>query len=140
MDEAELNEAKTRKTLIDKALAGAGWGPVVPYSEEAVWLHGSVEEYPTSKGPADYILFDQGKAIACVEGKKVKVAPMNVLQQANKVCEGLSARLVLPRLLRGILYPLHLFHERKDNLVSGPEERTKPCPGGCGLPHPAGPF
>jgi len=30
MEEAELNEAKTRKMLIDKALAGAGWGPILP--------------------------------------------------------------------------------------------------------------
>jgi len=29
MDEAELNEAKTRKMLIDKALSAAGWGPIV---------------------------------------------------------------------------------------------------------------
>jgi type I restriction enzyme R subunit len=88
MDEAELNEAKTRKTLIDKALVGSGWEPIVPYRDDVVCRHGSVEEYPTSKGPADYILFDQGKAIACVEGKKVKVAPMNVLQQAKRYARG----------------------------------------------------
>ena len=88
MEEAELNEAKTRKTLIDKALDRAGWGPIVSYSDETACLHGSVEEYPTSKGPADYILFDQGKAVACVEGKKVKVAPMNVLQQAKRYARG----------------------------------------------------
>jgi type I restriction enzyme R subunit len=88
MDEAELNEAKTRKMLIDKALGAAGWGPIVPYREDTLCSHGSVEEYPTSKGPADYILFHQGKAIACVEGKKVKVAPMNVLQQAKRYARG----------------------------------------------------
>jgi type I restriction enzyme R subunit len=88
MDEPELNEAKTRKMLIDKALAAAGWGPIVPYSENKPCSHGSVEEYPTSKGPADYILFHQGKAVACVEGKKVKVAPMNVLQQAKRYARG----------------------------------------------------
>jgi len=88
MDEAELNEAKTRKMLIDKALNAAGWGPVLPYSENKPCSHGSVEKYPTSKGPADYILFHQGKAIACVEGKKVMVAPMNVLQQAKRYARG----------------------------------------------------
>jgi len=88
LDEAELNEAKTRKMLIDKALNAAGWGPVLPYSENKPCSHGSVEEYPTSKGPADYILFHQGKAIACVEGKKVMVAPMNVLQQAKRYARG----------------------------------------------------
>jgi type I restriction enzyme, R subunit len=88
MDEAELNEAKTRKMLIDKALGAAGWGPIVPYREHNLFPHGSVEEYPTSKGPADYILFHQGKAVACVEGKKVKVAPMNVLQQAKRYARG----------------------------------------------------
>ena len=91
MDEAELNEAKTRKMLIDKDLAAAGWGPIVPYSENKPCSHGSVEEHPTSKGPADYILFLRGKAIACVEGKKVKVAPMNVLQQAKRYARGFPA-------------------------------------------------
>jgi|GEM_PF-721595 len=88
MDEAELNEDKTRKTLIDKALGAAGWGPIIPFMEGTLCAHGSVEEYPTSKGPADYILFHQGKAIACVEGKKVKIAPMNVLQQAKRYARG----------------------------------------------------
>jgi len=88
MDEAELNEATTRKRLIDKALDAAGWGPVLPYIENTSCSHGSFEEYPTSKGPADYILFHQGKTIACVEGKKVKVAPMNALQQAKRYARG----------------------------------------------------
>jgi type I restriction enzyme R subunit len=88
MDESGFNEAKTRKVLIDKALGAAGWGPVVPYGEDVECAHGCVEEYPTSKGPADYILFHRGKAIACVEGKKVKVAPMNVLQQAKRYARG----------------------------------------------------
>jgi type I restriction enzyme R subunit len=88
MDEPELNEAKTRKMLIDKALGVAGWGPIVPYREDTLCPHGSVEEYPTARGPADYILFHQQKAIACVEGKKVKVAPMNVLQQAKRYARG----------------------------------------------------
>ena len=126
MDEAEFNEAKTRKMLIDKALGAAGWGPIAPFRDDSLCLNGSLEEYPTSKGPADYILFHQGKAIACVEGKKVKVAPMNVLQQAKRYARGFPFRIGLCRLFRKILHPLHLFYEREGDLVSRSEGPTKP--------------
>jgi type I restriction enzyme R subunit len=88
MNNTEISEAQTRKTFIDKALEQAGWGPVVPFKQDARYEHGSVEEYPTSKGPADYILFHQEKALACVEGKKLRVGPQNVLQQAKRYARG----------------------------------------------------
>lgn len=45
MSEIDINEAKTRKQFIDKALEKAGWGPVVPFHENSRYAHGSVEEY-----------------------------------------------------------------------------------------------
>ena len=44
----------------------------------------TVEEYVTSSGPADYVLFCDGQPLAIVEGKKVAVNPQNVLQQAQR--------------------------------------------------------
>src|SRR4030042_871926 len=88
MNDININEAETRKRFIDKALEKAGWGPIVPFNENSRYDHGSVEEYPTEKGPADYILFHEGKALACVEGKRVATGPYNVLQQAKRYARG----------------------------------------------------
>ncbi len=87
-----ISEAKTRKQFIDKALEQAGWGSIVPFQENNRYVHGSVEEYPTKRGPADYILFHEGKALACVEGKKVAIGPYNVLQQAKRYARGFPPR------------------------------------------------
>ena len=88
MEDINISEAATRKRFIDKALEKAGWGPIVPFREHSRYDHGSVEEYPTERGPADYILFREGKALACVEGKKVSIGPQNVLQQAKRYARG----------------------------------------------------
>jgi len=88
MKDFSISEAETRKQFIDKVLEKAGWGPIVPFRENSGYHHGSVEEYPTERGPADYILFHEGKALACVEGKKVSVGPQNVLQQAKRYARG----------------------------------------------------
>ncbi len=77
-----INEAQTRKQYIDQALKQAGWNTIVPYENGAVYSNEAIEEYPTASGPADYVLFFEGKPIAVVEGKKVAVGPQNVLQQA----------------------------------------------------------
>jgi type I restriction enzyme R subunit len=88
MNECDISEAKTRKLFIDKALANAGWGPIVPFRVGIKCTKGSVEEYLTRNGPADYILFFKGIPLACVEGKKVRIGPQNVLQQAKRYARG----------------------------------------------------
>jgi type I restriction enzyme R subunit len=88
MNECDISEAKTRKLFIDKALANAGWGPIVPFRVGIRCAKGSVEEYLTKNGPADYILFFKGIPLACVEGKKVRIGPQNVLQQAKRYARG----------------------------------------------------
>ena len=88
MNDTDINEAKTRQAFIDKALKKAGWGPIVPFQPGVRYEHGSVEEHPTKTGPADYILFHEEKALACVEGKRVRIGPQNVLQQAKRYARG----------------------------------------------------
>src|SRR3989338_2901379 len=84
MTEKDWNEARTRKEYIDKLLIEVGWGPIAPHADGKTYLHGSVEEHPTESGPADYVLFNDKRAVAAVEGKKVAVGPQNVLQQAER--------------------------------------------------------
>ena len=88
MNECDISEAKTRKLFIDKALIKTGWGPVIPFRVGIRCTQGSVEEYSTKNGPADYILFFKGTPLACVEGKKVRIGPQNVLQQAKRYARG----------------------------------------------------
>ena len=79
-----INEAQTRKQYIDTALKRNGWKKIVPFKEGSSYQDEAVEEYPTDSGPADYVLFCDGKPLAIVEGKKVAVSPQNVLQQAQR--------------------------------------------------------
>ena len=88
MDDTYINEAKTRQAFIDKALKQARWGPIIPFQPGIPYDHCSVEEYPTATGPADYVLFYKGIALACVEGKKIQIGPQNVLQQAKRYARG----------------------------------------------------
>ena len=88
MANTDISEAKTRKLFIDRALLKAGWGPILPFKSGVKYDHGAVEEYPTQNGPSDYILFFKGKPLASVEGKKVKIGPQNVLQQAKRYARG----------------------------------------------------
>ncbi len=86
--DSDFSEAKTRQAFIDNALKKAGWGPIVSFRPGIQYDHCSVEEYPTETGPADYVLFFKGRAMACVEGKKVRIGPQNVLQQAKRYSRG----------------------------------------------------
>jgi type I restriction enzyme R subunit len=79
-----LNEQATRKLFIDKLLSASGWAPIVPFQDKKVYDKASVEEYPTGSGPADYVLINNRRLLAAVEGKKVAVGPQNVLQQAQR--------------------------------------------------------
>lgn len=88
MSDEEINEERTRKLLINKLLKESGWGPIIPFQPGIKYDHASVEEYPTENGPADYILFHNGVALATVEGKKLSIGPQNVLEQAKRYARG----------------------------------------------------
>ncbi len=83
-----MDEQTTRKTLIDKALEAAGWSPIVRYLHGASYDTAAVEEYETTEGPADYILFHRGDALGAVEAKKLSLGPQNVLSQAQRYVRG----------------------------------------------------
>jgi len=50
----------------------------------------AIEEYPTDKGPADYVLVSNGRILGVVEAKKLSLGPQNVLLQAERYSRGLS--------------------------------------------------
>ncbi len=87
-----LSEQATRKQRIDKSLAASGWR-VVSFAR---WDKGdrsssdAVEEFPTDNGPADYLLFLDGKPVADVEAKKLSVDPQNVVEQAKRYARALA--------------------------------------------------
>lgn len=86
------NEAKTRKTRIDGKLTSLGWR-VIPFDEGRLlseYNRYAITEYPTSNGPADYVLVSNGRIIAIVEAKKVSVGPQSVLNQAQRYAQGVE--------------------------------------------------
>ncbi len=69
-----MDEAQTRK-LIDGKLEQAGWviqdSKAINLAAGEQGVHGvAVREYPTDTGPADYMLFIQGKACGVIEAKR----------------------------------------------------------------------
>ncbi len=82
-------EATTRKTRIDRALLAAGWQSIAPFKTGTDYGTAAVEEFPTHAGPADYVLYHDGKPLAIVEGKKVSLAPQNVISQAERYARAL---------------------------------------------------
>jgi type I restriction enzyme R subunit len=88
-----INEKETRKDLIDKQLKANGWKHIIPFTEQLnpSTLHNTaVMEFPTTNGPADYLLFSKGRPIAIVEAKKLALGPQNVLVQAQRYAQGLE--------------------------------------------------
>ncbi len=83
-----MKEKATRKELVDRGLVAAGWGPILPYRHGATLTTAAVEEYETAEGPADYVLFHRGRALAAVEAKKLGLGPQNVLVQAQRYARG----------------------------------------------------
>ncbi len=89
---SQFSERLTRRKLIDRALTDVGWRVV----SLAHWQAGdrtaadAVEEYPTDSGPADYLLFLDGKPVADVEAKKLEVGPQNVVEQAKRYARTLA--------------------------------------------------
>lgn len=78
----ELNEADTRKKLIDIMLRDAGWDI---NNKELVKLEFSLKDHKElgKIGKVDYVLFDKkGKPIAVIEAKKTSVDPIIGRQQA----------------------------------------------------------
>lgn len=84
-----LDEAETRK-LIDQQLRLAGWeadSAILRYSAGTRPTKGkslAIAEWPTSSGPADYVLFVGLTPIATVEAKRKNIDVSGSLQQAKR--------------------------------------------------------
>ena len=87
----ELDEAATRQ-LIDEQLRAAGWEAdtqALRYGAGARPQKNrnlAIAEWPTSSGPADYVLFVGLTAIAAVEAKRANKDVAGVLPQAQRYC------------------------------------------------------
>lgn len=85
----ELDEADTRR-LIDRQLREAGWTvdtETISYQKGARPAPGknvAIAEWPTSTGPADYVLFGGLMPVAAVEAKRKNVDVSAALQQAKR--------------------------------------------------------
>ena len=87
----ELDEAATRQ-LIDEQLRQAGWeadSQVLRHSNGARPQKNrnlAIAEWPTSSGPADYVLFVGLTPLAAVEAKRAHKDVAGVLPQAQRYC------------------------------------------------------
>ena len=87
----ELDEAATRQ-LIDEQLRQAGWEADTQTLRYAAGTRPqknrnlAIAEWPTSSGPADYVLFVGLTAIAAVEAKRANKDVAGVLLQAQRYC------------------------------------------------------
>jgi len=90
VNELHLDEAATRKQLIDLQLAQAGWELG---NTEQITLEEKVLYQPTTTGVgyADYVLWDDnGKPLAVVEAKKTAVDAEKGCHQAKHYADGLE--------------------------------------------------
>lgn len=90
MSRTGSSEAVAR-TSIDEALAATGW--VVQHFREINLKAGrgvAVREFPTSTGPADYLLFADGKAIGVVEAKKAGATLSGVAEQSLNYAQAVT--------------------------------------------------
>lgn len=89
-----MSEKETRNKLIDASLRSSGWTNIVDFEEVKRYDFAAVREYETDNGPADYVLFHNGRALAAIEAKKLSLGPQNVLVQAERYAKGFRGELV----------------------------------------------
>ncbi|MFM2157572.1 MAG: hypothetical protein RLZZ124_46 [Cyanobacteriota bacterium] len=95
-EQLELDEAATR-LLIDAQLRQAGWeadSQQLRYSQGArpeKHRNLAIAEWPTTSGPADYVLFAGLTPLAAVEAKRAHKDVAGVLPQAQRYCRDLQA-------------------------------------------------
>jgi type I restriction enzyme, R subunit len=84
---SDLDEAQTRLAIDDK-LREAGW---VIQDKDRLFLYESlgvaVREMDTNTGPADYMLFVEGKACGILEAKREGTDPGGVAEQSAQFAE-----------------------------------------------------
>lgn len=89
-DMLQLDEAETRKRLIDTMLGRAGWDIHNP-DAVALELELPIKSSPSGKGRADYVLYDDnGTAIAVIEAKRTSKDPKVGREQAREYADALQ--------------------------------------------------
>ena len=97
-------ESKARQE-IDALLEAAGW--VIQNQDEMYLFAGlgvAVREYQLASGPADYLLFVDGKVVGVIEAKKVGATLSGYELQAERYSDGLPSTLDAPRKPLPFLY------------------------------------
>jgi type I restriction enzyme R subunit len=95
--EIDLNEADTRK-IIDAQLREAGWETdtkKLTYKKGVRPQKGkntAISEWPTKKGPADYVLFVGLTAIGIVEAKRKNKDVSGSIEQSKRYSKGFKAK------------------------------------------------
>ncbi len=97
-------ENKARQE-IDNLLTAAGWviqnhKEMYLFAEQGV----AVREFPLKTGPADYLLFVDGKVVGVIEAKKVGATLSGYEVQAERYSAGLTPNLNAPRKPLPFLY------------------------------------
>ncbi len=91
--QVDLTEADTRK-LIDQQLRATGWEAdtaEIRYSKGVRPEKGknkAIAEWPTQRGPADYVLFNGLRAIAVIEAKRKNIDVYGAIDQAKRYSKG----------------------------------------------------
>jgi type I restriction enzyme R subunit len=96
-EEINLNEADTRK-IIDAQLREAGWETdtkKLTYKKGVRPANGknmAISEWPTKKGPADYVLFVGLTVIGIVEAKRKNKDVSGSIEQSKRYSKGFNAK------------------------------------------------
>lgn len=85
------SEHLTRKSRIDPRLEAAHWSVVTMSASATAGAGAAIEEFPTSLGPADYVLAERGDLLGVIEAKKVGLGPQGVLPQAERYAKVIPA-------------------------------------------------
>jgi type I restriction enzyme R subunit len=89
---APLTPEQLARERIDALLQAAGWTIQDPSQFNRNAAEGvAVREFPTTKGPCDYLLFVGGKACGVIEAKKSGVTLSGVAEQAGRYLSALPA-------------------------------------------------
>jgi len=77
------------RVLIDELLEAAGWVVQDYQDADIAAAEGvAVREFPTARGPVDYLLFASAKAVGSVEAKPVGRTLRSVESQAERYADG----------------------------------------------------
>ena len=92
--EVQLKPEQKARAAIDGMMEAADWA-VQDYKHTAIDLAAArgvaVREFPTKRGPVDYLLFVDGKAIGTIEAKKEGTLLFGVEPQTERYIEGFAA-------------------------------------------------